>query len=146
MRDMNTAKNGTFAAVNNAPAPRPVLTALAFNASPPLFPMSIPAAFSNPRDTGSMVSANLLNGFTVTRPSARVLAAPAGKFSVTSSATASPYKPYPVNRHDVSRYCLIRSLIKMNSPAPPMSRHVSPTIAYVLFSIPSYSSGCAMLV
>ena len=27
-----------------------------------------------------------------------------------------------------------------------MSRHVNPTIAYVLFSIPSYSSGCAMLV
>ena len=107
MSDMNTAKNGTFAAVNNAPAPRPVPTALAFNASPPLFPMSIPAAFSNPRDTGSMVNANLLNGFTVTRPSARVLAAPAGKFSVTSSATASPYKPYPVNETRRHSNCFI---------------------------------------
>ena len=48
----------------------------------------------------------------------------AGKFSVTSSLTASPYIAYP---------------------AAPITAHVKPTIAYVRSSIGSYYSGLAML-
>ena len=60
--------------------------------------------------TGSIVNANLLNRFTVISASAIVDATPAGRFSVTSSMTWSPYSAYP---------------------ALPMTRHVSPTMTYV---------------
>eukprot|EP00230_Micromonas_polaris_P003008 CAMPEP_0119225854 /NCGR_PEP_ID=MMETSP1327-20130426/34376_1 /TAXON_ID=38833 /ORGANISM="Micromonas pusilla, Strain RCC2306" /LENGTH=137 /DNA_ID=CAMNT_0007224135 /DNA_START=261 /DNA_END=674 /DNA_ORIENTATION=- len=137
---MTIAKNGTFAAMSSALAPRPVRSTRAFSGplgsttnsasasadeavSPPL--MSMPSFSSSPRATGSIVRANLESGFTAMSASATVLAMPFGRFKVTSSFTPSPYREYP---------------------AAPITAHVIPTMTYVLSSICSYSSGFSMLV
>ena len=124
---MTTAKKGTFAAIRSDPIPNPVLITRATKAPwppPSASRMSTPAAASSPRATGSIVSANFESGLIVMSARANVLSAPFGRFSVTSSLTASPYSAYP---------------------APPMTRHVANTIAYVASSIGSYSSGVSML-
>ena len=123
---MTTAKKGTFAAIRSDPIPNPVLITRATKGpSPPSASrMSTPAAASSPRATGSIVSANFESGLIVMSARANVLSAPFGRFSVTSSLTESPYSAYP---------------------APPMTRHVANTIAYVASSIGSYSSGVSML-